>query len=1320
MQKTIICCFLIAMQLFSLDVFSADEVYASADPIVLTATDHADWNIPEGQQYGSSVGISSNQYIAFDITLATPGRYHISALLGAVNSPISLTVNDISIVTKDIKTGSFNTVEMIELETVYIFSGVNRIQLKLNGTGSIWFQQLKLECLREQELNYDICLESGEYKALYDIDPENSDDSYCDKNDYYPSQGWLRAVGGEWVIFQLQIVRGGKYALYFNQRIDSSVQLKITAGGSSKLVSLSKIDGNFHQDTLGDFELAAGVHELKIEIIYGTVLFKNLLFEFISDIPEDSCNFSATAYTQISDNTVIQSGGTLLLAETEWASYTINAAYSGYYRLILEGNSETAFQTIICLNGRPATRIKSNLTGIRKAVGYVLLEKGESVLQITAQNGDLQLKNLYLSALPLFSPENIEDFTQAVNVAEYAVQVKNAVNVYFPLLQENSETWLDGIFYSMPIFEDLVGRNFDNVQELMCTWYDLVQSEKRQPRVALKDETGNILSALQSGNLSLEVHNDKIKGDFDVIAAIYCEGRLNFVKSRSCSDSTDITMPFDSLQISPNINYDFKLFYWNAMQPVQSYDNIYLEIYLSPEGNDNNGLGTKNSPYQTLNKAKSVIAEQNDNMSGDILIHMETGEYYLPETEYFSDLHSGKNGYHVIFKGTNPSEPPVIHGGVKVTNWAQNGNGIWIAPVEATEIRNLYVDGITAYRARSKNYYVANSEFREENSAYEVDGFKLLKLNFPVYSNPKDIELVWNIEWTCQRLPVSNIQETNDAWLVYMEQPFYHNALSKEYALTTPTYNKAFYVENAFECLDSPGEFYYSKPEKKIYYYPYEGQNPNVCDIYYPSTELLFSLKGQDLDHKVNNIIFDNLTFRYGAYNTASSTGVVGVQADKVVDGENNDVAHGGKIIPSQFTIENAEDIEILNCRFEDFASGAISMVKGVSDSKIIGNVICDTAGTGIIIGSWDHNKNYETGLLCKNIDIKNNVLRRNSTDFRGGTAISVYYADSINILHNDIKTTPYSGISLGWGWGEEVDRFGNLNISYNRIEDVMYSVNDGGHIYTLGPMKNSVISNNYLKTSHNASYGGIYLDSGSAFAKINRNVIEESPFWFLEGTSSTHELYAYENYSDTSKCSIRDSAVTGSVINEANQIEARRSTGYENIIKEKAGLEADYTQLLSTVDTKLPDNWENALLAPTLRYYDGVIVEAEDYTNFYKLQNASVAIYNGEYGTKLVGDTKTNEWLEYSVNIPETADYNFDVNITTINTNKQVNFYIDNVLIAQNLIIPKQNSWNEYTLVRLASNKTLSLGFHTFKVKFVDGGCSLDYFAINTTKVEE
>ena len=45
-------------------------------------------------------------------------------------------------------------------------------------------------------------------------------------------------------------------------------------------------------------------------------------------------------------------------------------------------------------------------------------------------------------------------------------------------------------------------------------------------------------------------------------------------------------------------------------------------------------------------------------------------------------------------------------------------------------------------------------------------------------------------------------------------------------------FGKVFFLENAIELLDEPGEFYYNKDEKVIYYYPYKAQDMETAETY--------------------------------------------------------------------------------------------------------------------------------------------------------------------------------------------------------------------------------------------------------------------------------------------------------------------------------------------------------------------------------------------------------------------------------------------------------------------------------------------------------
>ena len=102
-------------------------------------------------------------------------------------------------------------------------------------------------------------------------------------------------------------------------------------------------------------------------------------------------------------------------------------------------------------------------------------------------------------------------------------------------------------------------------------------------------------------------------------------------------------------------------------------------------------------------------------------------------------------------------------------------------------------------------------------------------------------------------------------------------------------------------------------------------------------------------------------------------------------------------------------------------------------------------------------------------------------------------YVAGLNVSHNTITNSSYSGMTVGWGWGREGSARGNNHVVANRIESVQTKrCCDGGGIYTLGPQPGSTLHRNYLL--HHESLGGgnaIYHDNGSGGFTDTENVID-------------------------------------------------------------------------------------------------------------------------------------------------------------------------------------------------------------------------------------
>ncbi len=180
------------------------------------------------------------------------------------------------------------------------------------------------------------------------------------------------------------------------------------------------------------------------------------------------------------------------------------------------------------------------------------------------------------------------------------------------------------------------------------------------------------------------------------------------------------------------------------------------ELFVSSTGSDTNS-GTEASPFKTIGRAKQEVAAINDNMSGDIIVNILPGYYKLDETEVFGVAHNGTNGYDVIFRGSDPQSPPVISGGIEITGWTLWANGIWKASVTADEIRNLYINGFPAVRARSEFTYQSVASYSDMDGTYEIDGFVVFPFPDTNFAHPEELELVWELAWCNQRTPVEDI-----------------------------------------------------------------------------------------------------------------------------------------------------------------------------------------------------------------------------------------------------------------------------------------------------------------------------------------------------------------------------------------------------------------------------------------------------------------------------------------------------------------------------------------------------------------------------------
>lgn len=243
------------------------------------------------------------------------------------------------------------------------------------------------------------------------------------------------------------------------------------------------------------------------------------------------------------------------------------------------------------------------------------------------------------------------------------------------------------------------------------------------------------------------------------------------------------------------------------------------DIWVSPRGNDQND-GTRQSPKATLTSALRQAREwrrTGDNrVLGGITVYMEGGVYSLYEPVFVRPEDSGTKGSPTVIRSVR-GEDAVLSGGVPIRNWKKQGK-LWVADVpmfngRPLDFRQLWVDGQKATRARDvenfENMHRICSVDEKTETLYVpaaavrqiTDGRGALKSRYA--------EMVLHQMWCVANLRIRSVQVLGDSAAVCFHQP--ESRIQFEHPwprpmVTTDGHNSAFYLTNARELLDVPGE----------------------------------------------------------------------------------------------------------------------------------------------------------------------------------------------------------------------------------------------------------------------------------------------------------------------------------------------------------------------------------------------------------------------------------------------------------------------------------------------------------------------------------
>jgi hypothetical protein len=526
----------------------------------------------------------------------------------------------------------------------------------------------------------------------------------------------------------------------------------------------------------------------------------------------------------------------------------------------------------------------------------------------------------------------------------------------------------------------------------------------------------------------------------------------------------------------------------------------------------------------------------------EVTIHLSAGTYYLYEP---LRLRPEDSGLTIVGPSTTPNasalgNTAVISGGMPISNWQQqdgllvadvpdfNGRPIdfrqlWVSPRQTSPHQGGFEKAI---RARSVPVSIADGSdpfkqmpriltYDKKNHILWIPKSAIDNSQFSIL-NSQYAEMVLHEMWCTSNLRIASLSVHGDSVAVRFHNP--EAKIQFEHPWPSPMtpntgHPSPFYLTNAKELLDEPGEWYHDIREHKLYYMP--RQNETIREAIVPVLETLVEFIGS-AERPVRNITIKGVTFSHTTWMRPSEKGHVPLQAGMYlteayklrpqIDRPNNHkLDNQGWLGRAAAAVElrYAEDVNFESCRFEHLGGSGLDYVVGCCGGATTNSTFTDIAMNGYVCGSFSP-EGLETHLpyqpadmreVCTEQTVSNCEFYDVTNEDWGCVAIAAGYVSGINIEHNTIHDVSYTGISLGWGWNRDLVCMKDNKVHANLIYNYAQHMYDCAGIYTLGNQPSTVISENVVKDIATPSYVHdpnhwfyLYTDEGSSNITIKDN----------------------------------------------------------------------------------------------------------------------------------------------------------------------------------------------------------------------------------------
>lgn len=379
----------------------------------------------------------------------------------------------------------------------------------------------------------------------------------------------------------------------------------------------------------------------------------------------------------------------------------------------------------------------------------------------------------------------------------------------------------------------------------------------------------------------------------------------------------------------------------------------------------------------------------------------------------FTPEDSGNEEETIVYRGCGNA---VISGGCRIyPKWEQVSGGVFRAAIgKGRTFDQLFVNGKRKILARYPNYDETARYFQ----GYSADC--LSQERTARYANPQGgyIHAMHQALWGDMHYKITG--RTKDGKLEYVGG--WQNNRPSE------MHREIRFIENIFEELDSPDEWFYDDMEGYLYYYPPQGEDMSHSVYEVAGLKNLLTLQGT-ADEPVRHLIFSGIEFRHAGRTFMEQMEPV-LRSDWCI-------YRGGAVF-----LEGTEHISFLDCKGLDVGGNGITISRYNRNTLIRGCEIADAGANAILLAGdtkavrsplFGYESVHEDGKMdlspgpasadypakCR---VEGNLLCRNGRVEKQSAGVSLKVCEEIEIVHNTIWDVPRAGINICDGtWGGHV-----------------------------------------------------------------------------------------------------------------------------------------------------------------------------------------------------------------------------------------------------------------------------------------------------------